>query len=328
MALDNIPTVVSSKLNANLDKVVVSTNGGLDVACSLINLANSSLNFAGVFLDTINQRVGIGTSTPTALLSVGGQSSFFSVQSAGTGSDFFYTDINPNITAGANNQVVSLMRLRDRGQANTGGFTGTQRLSLIMENAGGGAFPFQLFSETGALRIGFSTIATPTALVHLRGTGSTSATTSLLVQNSGGTAALTVTDDLISTFGGQIITPASVSGGVKFSPTNNHIIYGIGASIVFRANGTDFLANNATYSEFKTDGGTNANLSWSVGKGSAAVASALLEVVSTTRGFLPPRMTTAQKNAIATPAAGLVVYDTTLNKLCVYTTAWETITSS
>jgi len=59
-----------------------------------------------------------------------------------------------------------------------------------------------------------------------------------------------------------------------------------------------------------------------------AVASAILQADSTTRGFLPPRMTTTQKNAIATPAAGLVVYDTTLAKLCVYTTAWETITSS
>ena len=56
-------------------------------------------------------------------------------------------------------------------------------------------------------------------------------------------------------------------------------------------------------------------------------ASAILQSDSTTKGFLPPRMTTTQKNAIATPAAGLVVYDTTLNKLCVYTTAWETITS-
>ena len=53
-----------------------------------------------------------------------------------------------------------------------------------------------------------------------------------------------------------------------------------------------------------------------------------LQVDSTTRGFLPPRMTTTQKNAIATPAAGLVVYDTTLGKLCVRTaSAWERITS-
>jgi hypothetical protein len=58
------------------------------------------------------------------------------------------------------------------------------------------------------------------------------------------------------------------------------------------------------------------------------VASSKLTVESTTQGFLPPRMTTTQKNAIASPAAGLVVYDTTLGKLCVRgAAAWETITS-
>jgi hypothetical protein len=56
--------------------------------------------------------------------------------------------------------------------------------------------------------------------------------------------------------------------------------------------------------------------------------SAALEIESTTKGFLPPRMTTAQKNAIGTPATGLVIYDTTLNKLCVFTGVnWETVTS-
>jgi hypothetical protein len=57
-------------------------------------------------------------------------------------------------------------------------------------------------------------------------------------------------------------------------------------------------------------------------------ASAQLQVDSTVRGFLPPRMTTAQKNAIGTPATGLVIYDTTLNKLAVFTGVnWETVTS-
>ncbi len=37
-------------------------------------------------------------------------------------------------------------------------------------------------------------------------------------------------------------------------------------------------------------------------------ASAALDVTSTTQGFLPPRMTRAQMNAIAAPAAGLMVY--------------------
>ena len=38
--------------------------------------------------------------------------------------------------------------------------------------------------------------------------------------------------------------------------------------------------------------------------------------------------TTTEKNAIATPTEGMIVYDKTLHKLCVYTgSAWETITS-
>jgi hypothetical protein len=41
--------------------------------------------------------------------------------------------------------------------------------------------------------------------------------------------------------------------------------------------------------------------------------SAILDIKSTAKGFLPPRMTTTQKNAIVTPAAGLQVYDATVN---------------
>lgn len=44
-------------------------------------------------------------------------------------------------------------------------------------------------------------------------------------------------------------------------------------------------------------------------------ASASLDVASVTTGFLPPRMTTVQKNAIAAPANGLIVFDITLAKL-------------
>jgi hypothetical protein len=45
---------------------------------------------------------------------------------------------------------------------------------------------------------------------------------------------------------------------------------------------------------------------------------AALEIQSTTGGLLLPRMTTT---------AGLVIYNTTLSKIQVYTTAWETVTS-
>jgi hypothetical protein len=44
-------------------------------------------------------------------------------------------------------------------------------------------------------------------------------------------------------------------------------------------------------------------------------ASAKLEISSTTQGVLFPRMTTTDRNAISTPADGLVIYNTTDNKL-------------
>lgn len=57
-------------------------------------------------------------------------------------------------------------------------------------------------------------------------------------------------------------------------------------------------------------------------------ASAVLQANSTTQGFLPPRVTTAQRDAISSPAAGLVVFNTSTGKLNVYTTAWEAVTSA
>jgi hypothetical protein len=68
--------------------------------------------------------------------------------------------------------------------------------------------------------------------------------------------------------------------------------------------------------------------SGNVGVGATANASAILDVQSTTKGFRLPNMTTTQKNAISSPAAGLMVFDTTLSKACVYSgAAWQTITS-
>ena len=56
-----------------------------------------------------------------------------------------------------------------------------------------------------------------------------------------------------------------------------------------------------------------------VGDTSGAVeATAELEVESTTKGFLPPRMTNAQMTAIASPAEGLIVYCTNCTPKGIY----------
>lgn len=67
----------------------------------------------------------------------------------------------------------------------------------------------------------------------------------------------------------------------------------------------------------------------SVGVGGAPAASAALTVTSTTQGLLFPRMTETQRDAISAPAAGLVIYNTTTNKLNLrVAAAWEVITSA
>ncbi len=63
--------------------------------------------------------------------------------------------------------------------------------------------------------------------------------------------------------------------------------------------------------------------------GAAPAGSAVLDVSSTTKGFLPPRMTYAQKAAIAGPVAGLMVYCTncgTAGELQVFNgTTWTNV---
>jgi hypothetical protein len=58
-------------------------------------------------------------------------------------------------------------------------------------------------------------------------------------------------------------------------------------------------------------------------------SSAMLDVQSTTKGMLIPRMTTAQRTGIASPAKGLMVFDTDVNSFWFYNgSAWTNLTAS
>src|SRR6187455_1578933 len=57
-------------------------------------------------------------------------------------------------------------------------------------------------------------------------------------------------------------------------------------------------------------------------------ASSMLEIASTSKGLLTPRMTTAQRVAIAAPANGLLVYDISLNSFYFFDgVIWKPIAS-
>ncbi len=66
--------------------------------------------------------------------------------------------------------------------------------------------------------------------------------------------------------------------------------------------------------------------------GSLADTSAMLDISSTTKGVLLPRMTTTQQNSIILPANGLTIFNTTLNSIMINTgtalsPVWSTVTS-
>jgi subtilisin-like proprotein convertase family protein len=63
--------------------------------------------------------------------------------------------------------------------------------------------------------------------------------------------------------------------------------------------------------------------------GAAPASSAMLDVSSTSKGLLIPRMTTAQKNAIVSPTQGLMVYDTNIQQYSYWnSSAWVNLPST
>ncbi len=112
-----------------------------------------------------------------------------------------------------------------------------------------------------------------------------------------------------------------------------NIVRGTGA--ISRLNFSYNTTNSANYAYISSDGGsgewkfwqssggfystfwangtqrfilaTNGNTGFGTG---TPDASALVDITSTTKGFIPPRMTKTQRDAISSPATGLVVYQT------------------
>jgi hypothetical protein len=112
-----------------------------------------------------------------------------------------------------------------------------------------------------------------------------------------------VTGNLAFTTGAIYITTSPTGGGIN-SAVNT--FFNNGATWI---DDTSVRALDITYANgIKIANTTRYPLS--LGTSSKAVASAQLEMVSTTQGFLPPRMTQTQRNAIASPAIGLEIYQT------------------
>jgi hypothetical protein len=160
-----------------------------------------------------------------------------------------------------------------------------------------------------------------TSLLHVTGADATAtsievdaygAVPSLIFRRSNGTiqapTALTSAATIGGIFGrgyGATEYSSTTRGAITFITSESWTDSAQGVDIRFQtvaAGGT----TNSTKGAFNGD-------AFVVGS-TTATTSAIMEATSTSKGFLPPRMTSTQRDNIASPAAGLIIYNTTTSK--------------
>jgi nitroimidazol reductase NimA-like FMN-containing flavoprotein (pyridoxamine 5'-phosphate oxidase superfamily) len=154
----------------------------------------------------------------------------------------------------------------------------------------GGTSKLKFHADFTSENVGIGGSSTPVSNVHMNNTDGTSMDLKLTNNTTGHTA----------------------TDGLEIRTTGN------AAAVINRENADLNLGtNNITRVKIQSNGNVGIN-------SSAVPSSALLEVKSTTQGFLPPVMTEAQLLAIASPVAGLTVYNSTAECLFSYTgTIWK-----
>jgi hypothetical protein len=144
----------------------------------------------------------------------------------------------------------------------------------------------------------------------------------LMLKTRGTTATFTTAVQSGDTLGAVVFLGADGTSNQAFAAVTGYCDGAVSAGVV----PTALTFTTGTSSGTQRVVITSAGL-MGIGTGTPA-SSAIVDVTSTTLGFKFPVMTTTQKNAIAAPVAGLVIFDSTLAKLCVYSgAAWQTITS-
>ena len=268
---------------------------------------------ANLFWDNTNGRLGIGTSSPASkvdILQVADNTSptLLRLNNTGSGASTGATLEFP-FGAFIRSSYASMILSDRSGATVTLQGTSLTTTASSFSLAGAGIITFTGGSGTdGMIRTG-GTITFNTFSGGYRDVGKFFQTGNFLIQTGG-----TFTD---AGFKLDVNGTARVQGGTNGSLqfTGNYAQVLVGTNGFYISNNT----GSVDFMRFLSDGrigiGTN-----------SPNASSTMEIASTTKGFLPPRMTTTQKNAIASPATGLMVYDTTLNLISVYNgTTWITL---
>jgi hypothetical protein len=139
------------------------------------------------------------------------------------------------------------------------------------------------------------------------------ASTTTLAYNTGGTERMRVNSS------GNVLINTTTDAGFRLDVNGTARVQG--TTLTLSANNPQIVWNTGAFGlyngatrlmrvDFQGSYQLQQSLIVAASSGTAINASAILEANSTTKGFLPPRMTNAQRLAIASPAVGLIVYCT------------------
>jgi len=333
----NIKTLNNTSLLGSGNITLTANPSGVSGAIQFSNGSAFASDAANLFWDDTNNRLGVGTDAPSATATINGNESW----SKGFTSNLRLNGASPSLqlktssgTGGfmiAHSGAVTYFAASTDSTFNNSAYKG----NLVGNNWS--------FGNGVADNLG--------ATVGIKGSGSTSATTALLVQNSAGSNLLQIRDDnsiflprdiFFNSLGAATLFARNNNGaGFSFGFNNSNSSASTGVSMLesspdwfssssfefatfriqprydFNANTTSSaIARGIYYNPTLTNLRVANHYAWQNTSGAMIVnsttpqASAILQADSTTQGFLPPRMTNAQRSAISSPAVGLMVYCT------------------
>jgi hypothetical protein len=290
-----------------------------------INDNGTTVNFAPSYNTYTNGKLAVGVGDGVGRLTVRGSgatsaTTAFRVEDNGGNPAFTVTDnrgcnfeslatFNSNVTFRGANDTQSALNMRFV----VPGATKTFLINKDYSNSPSASALLQVDTTTQGFLPPRMTTAERDAIV--------SPATGLKVYNT----TLGTTDTYDGTTWQRVGRSTLIKGAGSTSATNALLVQNSAGTDTFRVR-DDGQVILGTDTDLRVTSGQQVTFRFAVAVGTLSPpnSSAILQADSTTKGFLPPRMTTTQKNAIATPAAGLVVYDTDTNKLCCYNgTTWN-----
>jgi hypothetical protein len=262
--------------------------------------------------------VGIGTSTPSASLHISGSSgsALFEIDSPALNNILFVTG-SGRVGIGTGNPARTLDIQSPQSVVRVLSTTNTNSCGLVFNNFAGDFW----IGRDSSVGNGFG-MASPAyaGVINARGNYPL-----YIGRNDSNDISIFTT--------GNIGINTTTDAGYKLDVNGTARVSGVltcgnnvtAANFIGNIRSDLFLTSNGGFYIFQSSGATgNAKFNQfvSIGTNSEPVASAALDVVSTTKGFLPPRMTGAQAELISSPAEGLMVYATDGTGVTITSKGW------